>query len=54
MNDHDFTQYDRQQLESAKQILLRIYEYHDGDGKMQEKINRLATIIYKIDTLIKM
>lgn len=54
MNIHDFDEYDREQLEKAKQILLKVYEYHYGDGKMNMKLNRLATIIHKINELLEM
>lgn len=54
MNIHDFGDYDREQLEKAKQILLKVYEYHEPDGAIRTKTNRLATIISKIDELLKM
>lgn len=51
MRKHDFDQYDHDQLEKAKQLLIKVYEYHYGDSKMQSKVKRLETIIAKLETL---
>lgn len=51
---NDFREYDREQLEQAKKLLLKVYEYHYDNGEMRMKTNRLATIISKIDEVLKM
>jgi hypothetical protein len=48
---HDFDEYDEMQFSKAKDILNRIYEYHYGDSHMRGKLNRLYTIITKIEQL---
>lgn len=51
MRKHDFDQYDQDQFEKAKQLLMKVYEYHYGDSKIRNKIKRLETIIAKLETL---
>lgn len=51
MRKHYFDHYDQDQLEKAKQLLMKVYEYHYGDSKMRSKIKRLETIIAKLETL---
>lgn len=52
MRLHDFDEYDELQFAKAKDILNRIYEYHYGDSYMRGKLNRLNTIITKIEQLV--
>lgn len=51
MRRHGFDQYDVDRMEEAKQLLMRIYDYHFGDSKMRNEIKRLETIIEKIQYL---
>lgn len=51
MNKHTFDAYDMEQLDKAKQILEKVYEYHYGDSLMRGQVKRLETIIKKIEHL---
>lgn len=51
MRIHDFDEYDEMKFKEAKDILNRIYEYHYGDSYMRSKLNRLNTILKKIEQL---
>lgn len=51
MRKNKFDQYDHDQLEKAKQLLIKVYEYHYGAPGMASKIKRLETIIAKLETL---
>ena len=46
-----FTQYDHDQMEKAKQLLIKVYEYHFGVSSMRKEVNRLETIITKLEAL---
>lgn len=48
---HEFGEYDLEQLEKAKNHLMKVYEYHYGDSKMKSQLNRLETIIIKLEYL---
>lgn len=48
---HELGEYDLKMLEQAKQLVLKVYEYHYGDSYMRKEIRRLETIISKIDSL---
>lgn len=51
MKKPEFDHYDHDQLEKAKQLLIKVYEHHYGESKMRNKIKRLYTIIIKLETL---
>ena len=53
MDKDHFEQYDRERLEEARQLLLKVYEYYYGDSKTKSKTKRLWTIIRKLDSLLK-
>ena len=48
---HAFGEYDLEQLEAARRLLLKVYNYHCGDSYVRKELGRLETIINKIDTL---
>lgn len=48
---HELEEYDLDQMEKAKQLLMKVYTYHYGDSKMRSQIKRLETIISKIEIL---
>lgn len=50
-NPHAFEEYDLQQLEAARKLLVKVYEYHYGDGYMRKELSRLKTIIEKLEAL---
>lgn len=50
-NHHSFGKYDQEQLEAARKLLLKVYEYHYGDSHMRKQLGRLETIINKLDEL---
>lgn len=52
-NHHAFGEYDQQQLEAARKLLLKVYEYHYGDSHMRKELGRLETIIAKLEALQK-
>lgn len=54
MRKHRLDKYDKEQLEKAKQLLIKVYEYHYGDSYMKSEVNRLDTIIAKIEFLQKL
>ena len=46
-----FDTYDQDQLEKAKQLLIKLYEYNYGTPSMRQEVNRLETIIKKLEVL---
>ena len=46
-----FSQYDQDKLQKAKRLLIEVYEYYYGVPGMRREINRLDTIIAKLETL---
>lgn len=50
--DIHLTEYDLVQLKKARKEINQIYEYHYGDSRMRKELNRLETIIEKLDYLI--
>ena len=52
MKLHKLDNYDKEKLEEARQLIMDVYEYHYGDSYMKSEINRLETIITKIDYLL--
>lgn len=50
---HILEEYDLQQLQQAKKIITKVYEYHYGDSYMRKEIKRLETILSKIDFLLR-
>ena len=52
-NPHVFGEYDLQQLEQAKKLLSKVYEYHYGDSYMRKELGRLKTVINKLEDLQK-
>lgn len=50
-NPHTLEEYDLQQLDQAKKLILKVYEYHYGDSYMRKELGRLETIIAKLDEL---
>lgn len=48
-----FGEYDMNLLEEAKKLLIKVYEYNYGEPSMKSRVNRLETIISKIDILQK-
>lgn len=51
---HELGEYDKRKLQEARELILKVYEYHSGDSYMRKEIKRLETIILKIDYLIKL
>lgn len=51
MEHTNFTQYDHDRLERAKQLLLDVLNHHYGNPKMERKMKRLETIIVKLEVL---
>ncbi len=49
---HHLEEYDVLKLKEAKTKIQKIYEYHYGDSYMRKELNRLETILNKIDFLI--
>lgn len=49
---HKLGNYDRDQLKKARDLIEKVHTYHYGDSYMKSEINRLETIIEKIDYLI--
>lgn len=47
-----FDRYDTIHLEEARELLYAVYEYNFGDTHNRSGVNRLATIIAKLDYLI--
>ena len=43
--------YDMEMLEEASRLLIKVYEYNYGNPRLKRLINRLATIIEKLETL---
>lgn len=52
MQYHKFGEYDFQQLEQARSLISKVYDFHYGDSYMQKEIKRLETILQKIDYLL--
>ena len=53
MNKQGLGEYDKLQLEKAKELVTKVYEYHYGDSKMRSEIKRLETVISKIESILK-
>lgn len=53
MDKHNFSKYDRDQMEKARRLILKVYERYYGDNKMRSKVKRLETIHTKLEYLIK-
>ncbi len=51
---HNLSEYDKRKLQDARDIILKVYEYHSGDSYMRKETKRLETLISKIDVLIQM
>lgn len=47
-----FDRYDTIRLEKARELLDSVYEYNWGDTHNRDGVNRLGTIINKLDYLI--
>lgn len=47
-----FDEYDAERLKLARKDLYRIFESHFGDPSLRRELNRLSTIIRKIDVLL--
>lgn len=47
-----FDRYDTIHLEEARELLNKVYEYNWGDPHNRSGVNRLGTIIAKLDYLI--
>ena len=52
MRKHEFNEYDFEQFEKARKHLMEVLNYHYGDSYMRSEVNRLETIIKKLDYLI--
>lgn len=52
MSYHEIGEYDKELLTKAKELIVKVYEYHYGDSYMRKEIKRLETIINKIDALM--
>ena len=46
-------EYDRRTLRGAKQRILVVYEYNYGAPNARRVVNRLETILKKLDELLK-
>lgn len=54
MEHNKFQQYDYDKMEKAKQLLMDVLNYHYGNPRMKSKVNRLETIIIKLEMLQNM
>lgn len=48
---YTFCPYDDAKLKEAKRLLLEVYEYYYGDPAWKRQVNRLETIIQKLEEL---
>ena len=48
-----FDEYDKNKLIEAKKLLVKVYEFNYGSPRMHKEVNRLETIINKLDFLLK-
>ena len=48
---YTFSPYDDDKLEEAKRLLTEVHEYHYGDPRYKRQVNRLGTIIKKMEEL---
>ena len=46
-----FSEYDQDKLQKAKRLLIEVYEYYYGVPGMRQELNRLDTIISKLEIL---
>lgn len=51
MEANNFSQYDYDKMEKAKQLLIDVLNYHYGNPRLTRKIKRLETIIIKLEIL---
>ena len=49
----EFDDYDKEQIQKARTLLNRVYEYNYKAVGMRNKQRRLETILKKIDELLK-
>lgn len=54
MEHTNFTQYDHDKMEKAKQLLLDVLNHHYGNPQMARKMKRLETVIIKLEVLQNM
>lgn len=47
-----FDKYDTERLKLARKVLYMIFESNFGDQSLRRELNRLTTIIRKIDVLL--
>lgn len=50
----NFDNFDKGRLEEARKLLWKVYEYNYGDPSCRREVNRLATIIGKLDELMNL
>ena len=49
-----FDNYDMEKLAKAKRLLMEVLEYNEGGTRMKRKVDRLTTIIIKLEVLENM
>ena len=57
MYQTDFDAYDQEQLQKAKDLLQKVYNHNFpalGSKKLEKKLNRLGTIIQKLEVVQNM
>lgn len=52
MEFHKLDEYDKRMLKEARDTIYAVYEFHYGDSYMRSEVQRLETIINKIDFLL--
>lgn len=49
-----FDEFDKRRIASAREMLWKVFEFNYGDPSMRKEVDRLGTIIGKIDQLLNM
>lgn len=47
-------EYDRRKLVKARKLITEVYEYNYGDSHLRKQVDRLETIIRKLEALEQM
>ncbi len=50
---HSLEPYDIHKLKLAKDTVQKVYEYHYGDSYMRKEVDRLYTIVKKLEEIIE-
>lgn len=54
MKEFSLDENDKKLLEEARGLILEVYEYHRENSCLKNELNRIETILNKLDYLLKL